>query len=190
MARVAYCLVGTLSLALSLLAFTSDVLAAPAAGAGVRGFHGARVHGRATVPWVSRGHRAYGLHRSRFGDFRGGRYRRAIALYGGAEWPGFYGSTLGQELVPPIDGIPAYAGPPFAGSPVSGIPSAPPAAPALYVIEAAGSSRAARARKGFDPHPGPKILSRPSRSSGQDDAGLTEPVGGARIIHVRVPRGL
>jgi hypothetical protein len=187
MARVAFCLAGSLTLSLGLFAIASDATATPA---GARGHGGA--HFRSTSAF-HRGHGARRFHHARFGHFRGSRFGGEFPLFFGSDWPGDYGpyGSYGAGAEPV--GYPVAS---VAGLPATlGIQATPVMAPAVYVIHASGAYSYRKIRKGHGPHPGPRVLSTHRGVApdpfGADLAGLPAGAGGGpRIVHVSVPRGL
>src|SRR5206468_10730264 len=97
---------------------------------------------------------------------------------------------LGGEPGPSFYGAPSLAGIPA----TTDIQSAPPAPPAIYIINGAAPYRHGRVRKGYAPYPGPRVLSmaRRPRWDAPDPGEIGYPAlaQGPRIIHVTVPRGL
>ena len=186
MARIAYRLSAALFVALFSTSFAPEAFAAPATRWGFSGLRGVHSHGRATAWPAYRGHRPHALHHPRFGHFRGSRLRHVFPVFGDAGWPGVYSLEFDRELVvssPISPGLPAAIG----------IRSAPTAAPAIYVIEPAGPSRVTRQKTRSDRHPGPRTLAgtgQPSPGHADEASASADTVGGVRIVHVRVPRGL
>jgi hypothetical protein len=151
MARVAFCLAGSLTLSLGLFAIASDATAGPT---GARGHRGA--HFRSTSAF-HRGHGTGRFRHARFGHFRGSRFGGEFPLFFGSDWPGDYGpyGSYGAGVEPV--GYPVAS---LVGLPATlGIQAAPVMPPAVYVIHAAGTYSYRKIRKGHSRYPGPRVLS-------------------------------
>jgi hypothetical protein len=153
-----------------------------------RGFRGKHSWGR-TSRW--------GRHGFGHGRFRHTRFPVLLGNGWGYPWgnPWGYGSMpsiqvqqINAPAAAPVYGIPSVAALPA----VAGIRDARPAQPAVYVInEGPGGgrfdSRTTGSISGTARPSGPKIIELPAE--GEDWSAVSEPSGGARIIHLTVPVG-